>query len=166
MTIDPGDLRNLIRDCAIAQWTQGRSDPGLFVQAFNERYAGQLDPDQVRYGFEQWLIEQGRRMMKIVGKEIRDASGRLQLMLPMELAEYDIPATLPLPGDWVPLYDADERDLDAYLEVLKSNAKSCFRKITDFVTFTEAVRPILRGHPGWKTGDALRWMVDQERGAA
>jgi hypothetical protein len=64
------------------------------------------------------------------------------------------------------LYDADESDLDAYLEVLKGNANACFRKITDFVAFTETVRPVLRANPGWKTGDALRWMVSQERGAA
>jgi hypothetical protein len=164
--IDPGDLRDMIRDCAIDLWQRGVTDPARFVHAFNERYGNVLSIEQRQYGFEQWLVAAGNKMMKKVRKEILKQTGSLQFDLPMDLQKYDIPDTLTIPRGWVPLHEADEADLDAQLAEMLDHVDDCLNKIVGFRTFVERVRPILRDNPGWKTGDALRWLKVQERGAA
>lgn len=166
MTIDAGNLTDLIRECAIDLWQRGLTDPGHFVRAFNLRFGDEISPEQKQYGFDQWVAKAGQKMMKRVDKELR-ARGELQLELPMDLQKYDIPATLTgSRRGWVPLWDADEEDLEDQLTEMQSHADDCLNKIVGFTVFVERVRPILRANPGWKTGDAIRWLKSQERSAA
>jgi hypothetical protein len=164
--IDPGNLNDLLRDCAIGLWQQGVTNAAHFVSAFNAQYGHLVSDEQRQHGFNQWLAEAGKRMMKRVGKELKNMKGSLQYDLPMDLQKYDIPDTLTMTDRWVPLHEADEADLDAYLAELLSNADECINRATGFQVFAERVRPVLRAHPGWKVGDAIRWLKSQERDAA
>lgn len=163
---DPGNLTDLIRDCAIDLWQQGVTDATGFVAAFNSRYRNSLSEDQKLYCVDKWLAVAGKKMMKTVGRELKRMKGALQYDLPMDLQKYDIPDTLTMPKKWVPIHDAEEADLDEYLAQLQENADDCLSKILGFTTFVERVRPVLRANPGWKTGDAIRWLKSQERRAA
>jgi hypothetical protein len=165
-TLDPGDLTDLIRDCAIDLWQSGVSSSTLFVNAFNQKFGDRISTEQRQYGFDQWLAAAGKKMMKKVGKELERLQQTLQYDLPMDLRKYDIPDTLTMPNRWVPLHLAEEIDLDAYLDELQKNADDCLNKIIGFTTFAERVRPVLRANPGWKVGDALRWLCAQDRAAA
>jgi hypothetical protein len=117
--IDPGNLNDLIRDCAINLWQRGVTDAAGFVVAFNASYRSNLSEDQKLYCVDKWVAEAGKKMMHTIGKELRKIQGSLQYDLPMDLQKYDIPDTLTMPNRWVPLYEADETDLDAYLGVLQ-----------------------------------------------
>jgi hypothetical protein len=163
MTIDAGNLTDLIRECAIELWENGVTNADQFVTAFNRKFGHLLSDEQKQYCVEKWVHEAGKKMMHKVGKELRKMRGSSQYDLPMDLKRYDIPDTLTMPGRWVPLHEADEADLDAYQDMLQGNADECLGKITDFAVFAERVRPVLRANPGWKTGDALRWLKAQER---
>lgn len=163
---DPGNLTELIRDCAIDLWQQGVTDATGFVVAFNTRYRSCLTEDQKLYCVDKWIAVAGRKMMHTVGKELKKMKGSFQYDLPMDLQKYDIPDTLTMEKRWVPIHDADETDLDEYLAALQANANECLTKILGFTTFVERVRPVLRANPGWKTGDAIRWLKSQERRAA
>ena len=116
---DPGNLTDLIRDCAINLWQRGVTDAAGFVVAFNAQYRGNLTEDQKLYCVDKWVAEAGKKMMQKIGKELKRIHGSLQYDLPMDLKKYDIPDTLTMPNRWVPLPEAEESDLDAYLGVLQ-----------------------------------------------
>jgi hypothetical protein len=164
--IDPGNLNDLIRDCAIDLWQQGVTDAAGFVTAFNARYRSGLSEDQKLYCVDKWVAVAGKKMMHTVGKELKRIKESFQYDLPMDLQKYDIPDTLTMRKRWVPIHDAEEADLDEYLAALQENADDCLSKILGFTHFVERVRPVLRANPGWKTGDAIRWLKSQERRAA
>jgi hypothetical protein len=116
--IDPGNLNDLIRDCAIDLWQQGVTDAAGFVTAFNARYRSGLSEDQKLYCVDKWVAEAGKKMMHKIGKELKLIKGSLQYDLPMDLQKYDIPDTLTMRKRWVPIYEAEEA-VDAYLGVLQ-----------------------------------------------
>jgi hypothetical protein len=166
---DTTALRAAIRDTAAKLWQQGETTPLAFLQTFVADNADVLTEDVLRYGFERFLIEEGKSAMKNVRDEAERVNRR-QLVLPMSLGRLEIPPTLTVARNakvvWVPLPDATLADCDAYTTVLEENVSACLAHLTDFATFVRAVRPLLEKHPTWRVGDALKFLRDEEAKAA
>jgi hypothetical protein len=159
-------LRNAIRETACRMWNRGVVNPGLFLRAFEERYGAAIGLEDLRFGFQQWVVGEGVKALKRVGKDARDVTGGRQMVLPMNLAELDIQSSVQIKRGWVPLWATEDADLDEYTAVLQDNCNACIAKLTNWLQFVKEIRPILRANPGWNTGDALRYLCDRERGAA
>jgi hypothetical protein len=159
-------LHDAIRETACRMWNRGTAGPGPFLKAFKEQHGATLAVDDLWFGFDQWLVAEGCKALKRVGKDARDITGGRQMVLPMNLAELDIQSSVQIKRGWVPLWATQDEDLDEYTAVLQANVNACIVKLTNWLQFVKVVRPVLRANPGWNTGDALRWLADQERGAA
>jgi hypothetical protein len=164
MKAESAAIRDAIRETAAEVWSRGTTGPAAFLKAFTDRHP--VDTEDLRYGFEQWLVAEGRQALKRMGKEADRAAGSPQLELPMDLARLDIPMSLQVSRGWVPLWEAGADDLEAYILVLRSNTEACIRRLTEFLQLVKVVKPLLDTNPAWRTGDALRWLAAQERNAA
>lgn len=163
MKAESAHLRESIRDTAAVMWTRGVIAPGMFLRTFTELHGAALDIDDIRFGFDQWLTAEGTRALKRVHKDHQRIINSRQLALPGVVADLDVPSTVQVPRGSVPLWAIEDDDFDAYTLVLQTNINACFVRLTDWLEFIKAVRPVMREQGLRYAGDALRWLADHER---
>lgn len=167
---DVKDLRRLIRDVAVELRSQrveiSRND---FIDALHAKYDDALTYEQIVFGFDEFVWDEGRSAMKKVEGAAR--RGADQLPLPLTMAGLDIPMALPIDRPdggrtVVVTMHATLDDCEAYVTSIESNINACMKRLTEFMVMLKHVRPLMEANPGWTVGDALQRLCDQERSAA
>jgi hypothetical protein len=158
-------LHDAVRDTAVMLWNRGTVEPGQFLMAFNAFHGQDIDTAEMRYGYEQYVVSLGLKKFKSIRSEAQKMAGSPQLDLPMELQDVKIVDGLAIARGWVPLWEADVADLDAYAKVLQDNANACIVSLTEFLQMVRLIKPVMEAH-GLLAGQALSYIARQQRDAA
>ncbi len=162
--IDTSALHSAIKQTAAAMLSEGETTPGSFVRRFRSDHRD-LVAEYTDFLVDQQLADEGRKAIKDIRRAAQTATGSRQLVLPMSMAPLHVPTSLQITRDgapvWVPTVDAGIEDGRAYLEVLWANVKACQQHYTDFEEFWRQVEPLLKANPGWRVGDALKFLREQ-----
>src|SRR4051794_3075513 len=71
-------LHDAVRDTAVMLWNRGTVEPGQFLMAFNAGHGHAVDSEELRYGYEQYVVSLGLKKFKNIRGEARKMAGSPQ----------------------------------------------------------------------------------------